>query len=59
MGHRYTFYRYVDRSSRDDLYERYLVAVPEVLDIVSCCTKSGRGVSVDSDDREADNHVSR
>ena len=24
---------------------------PEVWDIVSCCTKSGRGVSVDSDDR--------
>ena len=22
MGHRYTFYRYVDRSSREDLYER-------------------------------------
>ena len=23
MGHRYTFYRYVDRSYREDLYERY------------------------------------
>ena len=26
---------------------------------MSCCAKSGRGVSVDSDDREAGNHVSR
>ena len=36
-----------------------VLAVPEVLDIASCCTKSGRGVSVDSDDREAGNQVSR
>ena len=34
------------------------VAVPQVLDIVFCCTKSGRQISVDSDDREAGNHVS-
>ena len=37
----------------------WTVAVPEVLGIVYCCTKSGRGVSADSDDREAGTHVSR
>ena len=33
--------------------------VPEVLNIVSCSTQTGRGVFVDSGDREAGNHVSR
>ena len=35
------------------------VAVPEVLGIVCCCIKSGRGVAADADDREAGNHVPR
>ena len=40
------------------------VAVPDVLDIdvldiVPCCTTSVRGVSADSDDKAAGNHVSR
>ena len=36
-----------------------MIAVPEVLDIVSCCSKSGRGVSVDSGDKGTGNSVSR
>ena len=57
----YASYRCVETSPRrEDFYERwYPVVVPDALNIVACCTKCGRGVSVDSGNRKAGNHVSR